>query len=104
VAAVSALAAFLWCAYALTSFRTVLVLLVTSLLFAEAWAGAEEALWRAEAPLLVPGSSADPASGFDPFADSLGVSHGTIYRSRWWPFRHHSLSYDPQTGLFGGHD
>ena len=84
--------------------RVAAAVVVGAVLFSELWAGIEEARWRALAPELAAQAEASDSGGLDLFARSLGVSSATIYQQRWWPFRHHSLYYDPTTQEFGGHD
>jgi len=82
---------------------TVALVCFMSLFTAEAWAGAEEALWRRRAPHVEgPESSVIHAMqvGRDPFHPGFE----TVSTARWWPFQHHCLWYHPESGQFGGHD
>jgi hypothetical protein len=84
--------------------RATAAVIAGAVLFAELWSGIEEARWRATAPALAAEAEPIDPERLDLFAMSLGVSNATIYQQRWWPFRHHSLYYDPTTQEFGGHD
>ncbi|MHC5212556.1 MAG: hypothetical protein ACYTG2_17730 [Planctomycetota bacterium] len=85
--------------------RSVVLICAASALFAEGWAGLEEAFWRREAPALAEHAAikdlADVPVGM---RDNHWANGQSVCRSRWWPFTHSGLYYEPRTGVFGGHD
>jgi hypothetical protein len=75
-----------------------------SVLFAESWAGLEEALWRREAPTSENPPTVNLIHVGDLGGRMLQDEYETVSKSRWWPFEHHCLWYQPESKRFGGHD
>jgi hypothetical protein len=78
--------------------RRVAVISLLALCVAQAWSGTEEFLWRRGAPQLETAPEHYPLhallQGGSPFDPGLN----TVSTQRWWPFEHHTLRYNPESG------
>ncbi|MEM7306615.1 MAG: hypothetical protein AAF682_08090 [Planctomycetota bacterium] len=83
--------------------RSVALICALSWATAEAWAGAEEALWRRRAPRLE-AQAAWSALHAQQLGAPFDAGLETVHTTRWWPFEHHCLWYHPGSERFGGHD